>query len=174
MSRPLLGRAGWIALVAVILLVACLLWWGRSDAVDRVWYLDLNTQTLFAGPYAAAPPIEAPSGAYDGPDAEDCDHAAGVLAMVVAPKSGGEAQVVYLLRYTRAGRALRQRQLDSEMLSPVDERQVQGELRIAAPPSRPGEAVVWHTMASPAGRAVMDRYDRIMGTGDAVLRLPGD
>lgn len=174
-KAPLLRRPGvWMVLVVVMILAGAILYQGRSDTIDRVWYFDLNTQTLFPGPYAAAPPIAAPSGAYDGPDADDCDHEAGALAMVVGPRAGGEPQVMYLQRFTRETRLLRQRQLTGEMLGQADESRVLGGLRVASPPAKPGDVVIWHTPGSPAGKAIMDRYDRIMGAGQVVLRLPGD
>lgn len=171
----LLGRPGlWLGLVAVAVLLGGMLVLGRSGAVEQVWYFDLDTRELFPGPYAAAPPIAAPSGTYNGPDAEDCAHEAGVLAMVVGPRSGGELQTVYLLRYTRESRELRKRQLEGEMLEQADAQRMAAGMRIAAPPERPDQPVTWHTMGSPAGKAVMDRFDRLMGAGQVVLRLPGD
>ena len=151
----------------------------HGDVIDSVWYYDLNAGKLFTGPYAAAPPIAAPSGDYRGADAEDLDHLAGVVAIVVRPKAGGTAgssdkQIVYLQRYTRETRPLRQRQMADERLAPDEEGKVLGGLRVAVPPEQPDQTVTWHTLGSREGKSIMARYDQLMGSGKVELDLPGD
>ena len=174
-------RRGALASALIVCLIAAftVMRLGHGDVIDSVWYFDLNAHKLFAGPYAAAPPIAAPSGDYRGADAADLDHLAGVVAVVVRPKAGGtgergDKQIVYLQRYTSEARPLRQRQMADERLAPEEEGKVLGGLRVAVPPEQPDQTVTWHTLGSREGKSIMARYDQLMGSGKVELDLPGD
>lgn len=173
-QRPRRRVGMWLLLAAVVMALVAGVAMNRSATIDRVWYFDLNTRTLFPGPYAAAPPIDAPSGDYVGSGADDLDQRAGVLAMVVRAKTGGELQIVYLQRYTREARELRLRQLAGETLENAEGSRVNGGLRIALPPTRPDEPLAWRTPGSAAGKAILDRFGQVMATGQVELHLPGD
>lgn len=163
-----------LALAVVIAAAVLLHRADDGDVIKRMWYLDLNTRTLFAGPYAAVAPIPAPSGGYSGPDAGELGFEAGVVAMVVRPQGGGEPRIAYLQRYTREGHERRRRLLDGQAPDPADDGGPQGDQLIAFPPTDAEPTVGWHSPGSAPGKAILAQYAQLLRSGGMELYLPGD
>ena len=144
-----------------------------NDEVKSVWYFDLNTRTLFVGPYASAPSIPAPSGAYNAADGEELDHEAGVGAMVVRPKSGGDPRVIYLQRYTKDGKVHRQRELAGDLPNADEGPAGTSNMVIAVPPTD-NQVPRWYSPGSAPGKAILADYGKLMRSGEVEFYLPGD
>ena len=159
--------AGILLTLALVVLILT----SRSDGPDRLWYFDLNTRRLFAGPLTAAPPIAAPSGelrstSEGGP--------AGVLAMVVMPADRSGIRIAYLQRFTSEAKELRQRQLHREQLSGDEESRIAGGIQVALPPTTLDEPVAWFDINSRNGEAITRQLKQVAGPDGWQLDLPGD
>ncbi len=153
--------------VVIVILVAAVLWWGWSiDGTEgspaRQWYFDLNTQRLFTAPIATMPPIESPSGPFQGAPA-------GVRAVVVRERSTGAQRIVYLQTMApEVQDGISRRGPDQDQQDTL----IGHGMLVARPPGNPGEPLTWHWMDSPAGQQVSAELGKILGSGLAVPDLP--
>lgn len=145
----------------------------QPDAAPRWrWYLDLNTNELFAAAATEIPPIDAPSGPLRPHGA--ASEPAGVLAMVFRLGRNAGPRIAFIQKRTPESRALAERQARGEELTPAEAGALDRGVLVAEPPERPGQAIAWFGIDSPQGAWITRRMGELRERDGHAITLPDD
>lgn len=140
-----------------------------SAGPTRLWFFDLNTGKIFAGPIEQLPPIPAPSGDLIGHPGTP----AGVLASVIRVEGDPVQRVAFIQVYTpEAKRLIEASRRVPPGSAPPDYERIMAGTMVAYPPKHPGDPVAWINMAGPDGYRVTMSVDELSGGKPYAADLP--